>query len=87
LVGYNRGFRISDEAVLGKFPMEVIGDRSNLWSADHCFEPGLVPGVLLSNKTDWKAGSHGIWDLAPSILQSFGLEVPGEMDGKPIQKA
>ncbi len=87
LVGYNRGFRISDEAVLGKFPMEVIGDRSNLWSADHCFEPGLVPGVLLSNKTDWKAGSHGIWDLAPSILQSFGLEVPREMDGKPIQKA
>ena len=34
-----------------------------------------------------KQGSHGIWDLAPSILASFGLEVPAEMDGKPIQKA
>ncbi len=87
LVGYNRGFRVSDEAVLGKFPLEVIGDRTNLWSADHCFEPSLVPGVLLSNRTDWKQGSHGIWDLAPSILSSFGIEVPPEMDGKPIQKA
>jgi predicted AlkP superfamily phosphohydrolase/phosphomutase len=87
LVGYNNGYRVSDEAVLGKFPFEVIGDRTNLWSADHCFEPGLVPGVLLSNKTEWRAGGQGIWDLAPSILASFGLETPQEMDGKAIQKA
>ena len=87
LVGYNNGYRVSDEAVLGKFPMEVIGDRTNLWSADHCFEPGLVPGVLLSNKTEWKSGAQGIWDLAPSILASFGIETPAEMDGKPIQRA
>ena len=87
LVGYNNGYRVSDEAVLGKFPFEVIGDRTNLWSADHCFEPGLVPGVLLSNKTEWRAGGQGIWDLAPSILESFGLETPQEMDGKAIQKA
>ena len=87
LVGYNRGFRVSDEAVLGKFPLEVIGDRTNLWSADHCFEPGLVPGVLLSNKRDLRAGNHGIWDLAPSILASFGIEVPPEMDGSPVQKS
>ena len=87
LVGYNRGFRVSDEAVLGKFPLEVIGDRTNKWSADHCFDPALVPGVILSNKTEWKQGPCGIWDLAPSILASFGLPVPPEMDGTPILKA
>lgn len=85
LVGYHNGYRVSDEAVLGKFPRSIIGDRTNKWSADHCFDPGLVPGVLLSNKTDWRPGPHAIWDLAPSILHSFGLPVPTEMDGRPIQ--
>jgi predicted AlkP superfamily phosphohydrolase/phosphomutase len=85
LVGYHAGYRVSDEAVLGKFPTEIVGDRTNKWSADHCFDPGLVPGVLLSNKTEWNQGTPAIWDLAPSILKSFGIEVPAEMDGKPIQ--
>jgi predicted AlkP superfamily phosphohydrolase/phosphomutase len=85
LVGYHSGYRVSDEAVLGKFPRDMIGDRVNKWSADHCFDPGLVPGVILSNKTEWNRGTPAIWDMAPSILRSFGLEVPAEMDGKPIQ--
>lgn len=67
--------------------MEVIGDRTNKWSADHCCDPALVPGVILSNKTEWKQGPCGSWDLAPSILASFGLPVPPEMDGTPILKA
>ncbi len=85
LVGYHSGYRVSDEAVLGKFPREIVGDRTNKWSADHCFDPGLVPGIILSNKTEWNRGNPAIWDMAPSILRSFGLEVPAEMDGKPIQ--
>jgi bisphosphoglycerate-independent phosphoglycerate mutase (AlkP superfamily) len=63
----------------------MVGDRTNKWSADHCFDPGLVPGIILSNKTDWGRGTPAIWDMAPSILKSFGLEIPAEMDGKPIQ--
>ncbi|MCX6115662.1 MAG: hypothetical protein NTV65_10690 [Proteobacteria bacterium] len=82
-----RPFAVGEEGVLGKFPLEVIGDRTNKWSADHCFDPALVPGVILSNKTEWKQGPCGIWDLAPSILASFGLPVPPEMDGTPILKA
>jgi predicted AlkP superfamily phosphohydrolase/phosphomutase len=85
LVGYHAGYRVSDEAVLGKFPEQVVGDRINKWSADHCFDPGLVPGVLLSNKTEWSHPTPGIWDMAPSILASFGIESPAEMDGRPIQ--
>ncbi len=85
LVGYHSGYRVSDEAVLGKFPRDMVGDRVNKWSADHCFDPGLVPGIILSNKTDWNRGTPAIWDMAPSILRSFGLEVPADMDGKPIQ--
>jgi len=82
-VGYARGYRISDEAVLGKFPTGIVGDRKDKWSADHCIDPQSVPGVLLTSK-EVKLENPGIWDLAPSILKSFGLNVPGEMDGKPI---
>lgn len=85
LVGYHAGYRVSDEAVLGKFPAQIIGDRTNKWSADHCFDPGLVPGVLLSNKTEWSQAAPGIWDMAPSILASFGIKTPVEMDGRAIQ--
>jgi predicted AlkP superfamily phosphohydrolase/phosphomutase len=87
VVGYHNGYRISDEAVLGKFPLDLVGDRTNKWSADHCFDPALVPGVLLSNKTNWREGQMGICDLAPSILDSFGVPVPGEMEGRAIVKA
>lgn len=83
VVGYEGGYRISDAAALGGFPRGTIGDRTDKWSADHCLEPSVVPGVLLSNRA---VGSEnpGIWDLGPSILARFGLEIPAEMEGRAI---
>jgi len=83
VLGYQSGYRISDEAVLGKFPNGIVGDRTDKWSADHCMDPEIVPGVLISNQEILNP-KPGIWDLAPSILKKFGLSVPREMDGKPI---
>lgn len=83
VVGYQRGYRSSDETVLGKLPSELVGDRANLWSADHCMDPHNVPGMLLSNK-DWKHPKPGLWDMAPTILNCFGLATPEEMDGTSI---
>ncbi len=83
VIGYQSGYRISDEAVLGKFPDGIIGDRKDKWSADHCMDPAVVPGVLLTNRKV-ASGRPGLWDLAPTILQEFGLKVSLEMDGKPI---
>jgi predicted AlkP superfamily phosphohydrolase/phosphomutase len=83
VVGYQRGYRSSDETVLGKLPSELVGDRTNLWSADHCMDPHNVPGMLLSNK-DWKHPKPGLWDMAPTILNCFGLATPEEMDGTSI---
>ena len=86
VVGYNRGYRISDSAVLGKFPEGIVVDRKDKWSADHCMDPSLVPGVFLSNK-DIISEKPGLWDLAPTILHEFGIETPKEMDGHPVLKA
>ena len=83
VVGYNRGYRISDEAAFGKFPKGLVQNRKDKWASDHCMDPSVVPGVLLTNRKI-KSASPGLWDLAPSILASFGIDTPHEMDGKSI---
>ena len=83
IVGYERGYRISDKAVLGEFPQGILVDRRDRWAADHCMDPRYVPGVLLSNRTVG-AESPGLWDIGPSILSCFGLEIPKDMDGKSV---
>jgi len=69
--------------VLGKFPNDTFGDRIDKWSADHCLEPTVVPGIFLCNR-DVVVDDPGIWDMAPTILASFGLPVPEEMDGRSV---
>ena len=83
IVGYQRGYRISDQSVLGKFPRGIVADRTDKWSADHCMDPRIVPGVCFSNR-DIKAETPALWDLGPSVIRQFGLEIPGEMDGQSI---
>ncbi len=81
LVGYHSGYRISDQCVLGQFPEGIFGDRTDKWAADHCMDPRVVPGTLLTN---WRCTGNapGLWDLAPSIINAFGLSVPKLMTGK-----
>ncbi len=83
VVGYQRGYRISDESVLGKFPKEIVRDRTDKWSSDHCMDPAVVPGMLLSNQ-NCKIPNPGLWDMGPSILNSFGIETPKDMNGKAV---
>jgi predicted AlkP superfamily phosphohydrolase/phosphomutase len=83
IIGYEQNYRISDESVLGKFPSEIFRYRRDKWAADHCMDPKIVPGVLLTNKKITMK-NPGIWDIAPTILKEFGLKIPPAMDGRPI---
>lgn len=85
-IGYARGYRISDQSILGRFPKGLVNDRTDKWSSDHCIDPSVVPGMLLSNKK-CKIDAPSIIDLAPSILQAFGLSAPPSMTGKAIFEA
>lgn len=80
IVGYNRGYRAGWKTVLGQFSWEVLEENLEAWSGDHCIDSRLVPGVLLSNKRI-SAAAPALTDLAPTVLQEFGIEKPGNMVG------
>ena len=83
IVGYQRGYRVSWEAAIGKTTRSVFRPNTKAWSGDHCVDPPLVPGVLFANrKID--ASDPGIEDLAPSFLHLFGIDPPAWMEGKPL---
>jgi len=83
VIGYNRGYRASDATITGSLPKEWITDNMAAWCGDHCMDAELVPGIILSNKKI-KSKNPKLFDLAPSILEEFGLKKTDEMVGGSI---
>ncbi len=83
IVGYERGYRVSWEAAIGRTSTEVFHDNTRAWSGDHCVDPSVVPGVLFCNRAI-DADSPRLLDIGPTVLQLFGVPVPDYMDGKPL---
>jgi predicted AlkP superfamily phosphohydrolase/phosphomutase len=81
IIGYNEGYRASWDGVTGIVNAVVIDDNAKAWSGDHCIDPALVPGVLFSN-LKIKTASPSIMDIAPTVLELFGLTPPAHMDGR-----
>jgi len=86
IVGYNRGYRASWETAVGEVTDKIFHDNTKAWSGDHCIDPSLVPGVLFCNRTI--ATEHPrLIDIGPTVLDMFGIETPGYMDGRPLEVA
>ncbi|MEW6359025.1 MAG: alkaline phosphatase family protein [Planctomycetota bacterium] len=83
IVGFADGYRVSWDSVTGKFGSTVVHDNEKAWGGDHCMDPDLVPGVLFCNRPV-AAKRPGIVDIAPTVLDAFGLTVPKYMDGRPV---
>ena len=58
-------------------------DNTAAWSADHCADALEVPGILCCNRAV-KSESPSLVDIAPSILDEFGLKTPNTMNGKSL---
>ena len=83
LVGYYPGYRVSWETATGKVTDQVFHPNTKAWSGDHCIDASFVPGVLFSNRKIETQDPH-LMDIGPTVLDLFGVEIPGYMDGKPM---
>lgn len=83
VLGFDRGYRISDDSALGTLGREMIKDNMNWWSGDHCVDPKKVPASFIAN---FKIRSQvpDIQDVAPTILKYFGIAAPAQMTGKAL---
>jgi predicted AlkP superfamily phosphohydrolase/phosphomutase len=83
IVGYKRGYRVSNPSALGEVPPGVLEDNVNKWSGDHCMAAEEVPGVLLTNRAITRADAS-LQDIAPTVLAEFSISIPQEMKGHPF---
>jgi predicted AlkP superfamily phosphohydrolase/phosphomutase len=76
-VGLAPGYRLGDAA-------SVVAPNRRKWSADHAsLDYKSVPGVLISSRPT-TTDTPRIVDIAPTVLQYFGVPIPREIDGKPL---
>src|SRR5439155_9044641 len=83
VVGFAPGYRVAWETVTGGFGEKVISDNKRPWSGDHNMNPPEVPGMLFCNRPI-DVAQPSIMDIAPTVLDLFGVPIPAHMDGKPI---
>jgi predicted AlkP superfamily phosphohydrolase/phosphomutase len=81
LVGYHKGYRHSWDCATGAVSEEVFTDNVKSWSGDHCVDPRLVPGVFWCNRAI-AVDDPNLLDLAPTVLDLFGVEIPRYMQGR-----
>ncbi len=80
IVGYAEGYRASWDSVTGKVDTTIFEDNAKAWGGDHCIDPKVVPGVLFTS-VPLKEKDPSIMDVAPTVLELFGVKPPAQMDG------
>lgn len=83
IVGYDRGYRVSWDAAVGRTSTAVFHANTKAWSGDHCVDPSVVPGVLFCNHPI-RGENPRLLDIAPTVLAMFGVPAPDYMDGKAL---
>lgn len=85
-VGFEEGYRVSWQTTLGGSPQGIVYPNMKKWSGDHGgYDYATTAGVLISNRPIANSAPR-IIDIAPTVLQFFGLPVPAGIDGKPLLK-
>jgi hypothetical protein len=86
IVGYAEGWRAAWRGARGDSAGPVFAPNDKAWSGDHCIDPPLVPGVLFASQPlgDPDGATPSIMDLAPTLLDYFGVAAPAHMDGRSL---
>ena len=82
LVGFNRGYRSSDESAIGAVGDVVLEQNRDKWSGDHCMDSRLVPGILVTSFELPGGARPTLADLAPTVLEYFSVDIPKTIAGR-----
>jgi len=83
ILGFHRGYRISDNSALGTLDRDIVSDNLGWWSGDHCVDPKRVPASFVSSfKINVRVPD--MRDVAPTILKYFGVPAGAGMTGKAL---
>ncbi len=83
IVGCSPGYRVAWDCITGGIGELVIEDNTRPWSGDHNMNPSDVPGIFFCNRRV-KVDNPDIMDIAPTVLELFGVPVPSYFDGKTL---
>lgn len=83
LIGYHKDYRHSWDCATGSVTEVVFTDNTKSWSGDHCVDPRLVPGSIWVDRKI-NTDEPNIMDLAPTVLDQFGVAIPPYMQGQPL---
>ena len=81
VIGFKIGWRTGWDAAVGRVGSSTFEDNTRSWSGDHCVDPRLVPGILFSS-VPFDETRPALTDMAPTILDLFGIERPAWMTGR-----
>lgn len=82
VIGYARGYRVSWNSALGQRGRQQFSANQSHWTGDHLIDPTAVPGVVFSSRK--LSQPAGLVDIAPTILDYFGLPPGQAMSGKSL---
>ena len=80
---FRKNYRASWTTALGGVPRTVFEDNTRRWGGDHIVDPSLVPGVLFMSRP-FREESASMLDLAPTILERFGVGAGEAMEGRSL---
>ncbi len=82
VLGWEVGYRIAKSAARGEVGDQVFADNTSAWCGDHCLHPQRVPGILLCNQP--LGEDARLLDLAPTVLDLFGVPLPSALEGRSL---
>lgn len=84
-LGFADGYRVSWQTAQGGTPKGIVYNNMQKWSGDHGgFDYETTSGVLITSRKISATDKPNIIDIAPTVLQHFGVAVPKSIDGKPL---
>ncbi len=85
-LGFEDGYRVSWQTAQGGTPKGIVYNNEQKWSGDHGgFDYETTSGVLITGRKITTPKPQ-IIDIAPTVLQHFGVAVPKGIDGKALWK-